>query len=68
MNFFLVLKTKEGIESVTKQLMDPIGIHLFPTMEVNGIHQLSGYWLRHSSKYISLCSAEERNSCRFETT
>jgi len=28
-------------------------------MEVNGVHQLSGY--RH-------CSAEERNSYRFDTT
>jgi len=37
------------------------------TMEVNGIHQLSGY--RHSSKYLLFfCSAEERNLYRFETT
>jgi len=35
-------------------------------MEVNGVHQLSGY--RHSSNYLPLCLAEERNSYRFETT
>jgi len=34
--------------SVTKQFMGPI--------EVNGVHQLSGY--RHSSTYIILCSAQ----------
>jgi len=34
------------------------------TMEVIGVHQLSGYW--HSSKYLHSCSAEERNSYRFE--
>jgi len=33
-------------------------------MEFNGVHQLSGY--RHSLKYLLLCSAEERNSYRFE--
>ena len=38
----------------------------FSTMEVNGVHQLSGY--RHSSKYLLLCSEEERNSYRFKTT
>jgi len=44
---------------VTKQLMDPIDVHLifFPTMEVDGVHQLSGY--PHSLKYLPLCSAEE---------
>jgi len=54
--------------SVTKQLMDPIDFHsiYFPTMGFNGVHQLSGY--RNSSKYLPLCSAEERNSYRFETT
>jgi len=36
------------------------------TMEVNGVHELSG--CRHSSKYIPLCSAEERKSYRYETT
>jgi len=36
--------------------MDPIYFHsiFFPTMEVNGVHQ-------PSSKYLLLCSAEERN-------
>jgi len=36
-------------------------------MEVNRDHQLSGY-RRHSSKYLLLCSAEERYSYRFGTT
>jgi len=36
------------------------------TMEVNGVHHLSGY--QHSSKYFLLSSTEERNSYRFETT
>jgi len=36
-------------------LMDPIDFHSREknTMEVNGVHQLSGY--RHSSKYLILC-------------
>jgi len=33
-------------------------------MEVIGIHQLPGY--QRTSKYIPLCSAEERDSYRFE--
>jgi len=41
--------------TVTKQLMGS------STMEVNGVYQLSGY--RHSTTYLLLCSAEERNSC-----
>jgi len=36
------------------------------SMEFNGVQQMFGY--RHSSKYLLLCSAEERNSYRFETT
>ncbi len=35
-------------------------------MKVNGYHQLFGYY--HSSKYLLLCSAAQRNSYRFETT
>jgi len=52
---------------ITKQLMYPIDFHsiFLPTIEFNGVHQLSGY--QHSSKYLPLCSAEERNSYRFET-
>jgi len=47
--------------SVIKQLTPLTSIvFFFPTMEVNGVHQLSGY--QHSSKYLHLCSAEERNS------
>jgi len=41
--------------TVTKQLMGS------STMEVNGVYQLSDY--RHSTTYLLLCSAEERNSC-----
>jgi len=35
-------------------------------MEVNGAHKLFGY--PYSSKYLILCSAEERNSYRFRTS
>ncbi len=35
-------------------------------LEANGYRQLFGY--QHSSKYLLLCSTEERNSCKFETT
>ncbi len=38
----------------------------FPTMEVNGATKQPGYKL--SSKYLPLCSAEQRNSYRFGTT
>jgi len=48
---------------VTKQCR---GVFLSHTMKVNGVHQLFGY--QHSSKYLLLCSAEERNSSRFGTT
>jgi len=34
--------------------------------EVNGAKQLLGS--KHSSKYLPLCSAEEKNSFRFATT
>jgi len=36
------------------------------TIEVNGVHQLSG--CSHSSKHFILCSTNERNSYGFETT
>jgi len=44
--------------------MAPIDFHsiFFPTIKVNGCHQLSGY--QHSLKYLILCSTEERNSNR----
>jgi len=35
-------------------------------MDVHGVYPLFGS--RHSLKYIILCSAEESNSYRFETT
>ncbi len=39
---------------------------VFPTMEVNGAPKQPSYKL--SSKYLSLCSAEQRNSYRFGIT
>ncbi len=41
-------------------------VFFFPTMEVNGAPKQPGYKL--SSKYLPLCSAEQRHSYRFETT
>ncbi len=40
-------------------------VYLFPTMEVNGAPKQPGYKL--SSKYLPLCSAEQKNSYRFGT-
>ncbi|XP_056621091.1 sex comb on midleg-like protein 4 isoform X1 [Triplophysa dalaica] len=39
---------------------------IFPTMVVRGVQELFGY--KHSSKYLSLCSSEQRNLYRFGTT
>ncbi len=41
-------------------------VYIFSTMEVNGAPKQPGYKL--SSKYLPLCSAEQRNSYRFGTT
>ncbi len=41
-------------------------VFFFPTMEVNGAPKQPGYKL--SSKYLPLCSAEQRKSYRFGTT
>ncbi len=41
-------------------------VFFFPTMEVNGAPKQPGYKL--SSKYLPLCSAEQRYSYRFGTT
>ncbi len=41
-------------------------VFFIPTMEVNGAPKQPGYKL--SSKYLPLCSAEQRNSYRFGTT
>ncbi len=41
-------------------------VFFFPTMEVNGAPKQAGYKL--SSKYLPLCSAEQRHSYRFGTT
>jgi len=60
MNFFLLLNSKEDIlKNILKnnQKVDP-------TVEINGVHQLSGY--QHASKYFPLFLAEARNW--FETT
>jgi len=60
MKFFLLLNTKVDIlKNAGNQTVDePLTSIVFflPTMEVNGVHQLSDY--RHSSKYLPLCSAE----------
>jgi len=53
---------------VSKLLTGPIDFQMAEkknTMEVNRDHQLFGY--QHSSKYLLLCSAEERNSYKFGT-
>jgi len=51
----------------TKQFFGIIDFHSRKknTMEVNGAQQLFGS--NRSSKYLSLCSAEERKSYRFAT-
>jgi len=53
---------------VTKQISPPIDCHsiFFPTVLVNVGRDLLGY--KHSSKYLCLCSAEQRNLYRFGTT
>ncbi len=50
----------------TKHLTVAIDFHSIEknTMEINGYHQLFGF--QHSSKYLLLCSAEERNSYSFK--
>ncbi len=52
----------------TEQFWGTIDFHsiFFPTMEVNGAPKQPGYKL--SSKYLPLCSAEQRHSYRFGTT
>ncbi len=52
----------------TEQFLGTIDFHsiFFPTMEVNGAPKQPGYKL--SSKYLPLCSAEQRNSYKFGTT
>jgi len=56
-NFFLLLNTNKDIfKLVINQLMGHIG----------HIHQLFGY--PYYSKYLLLCSAEERNEYMFGTT
>ncbi len=71
MNVFVLLNTKEDIlKNVgNRAVLGTIDFHsifFFPTMEVNGAPKQPGYKL--SSKYLPLCSAEQRHSYRFGTT
>jgi len=52
--------------SVTKQLMYPIDFHSIcsPTMEVNGVYQLSGYW--YSLKYLKKKETTVWNNLRVQ--
>ncbi len=52
----------------TEQFWGTIDFHsiFLPTMEVNGAPKQPGYKL--SSKYLPLCSAEQRHSYRFGST
>jgi len=59
------MNTKEDILK-NDWIFGTIDFHIVFTMEVNGAKQLFGS--NRSSKYLSLCSAEERNSYRFATT
>ncbi len=65
-----LLNTKENIlkNVETEQFLGTIEVHsiVFPTMEVNGAPKQPGHKL--SSKYLPLCSAEQRYSYRFGTT
>ncbi len=51
----------------TEQFLGTIDFHsiFFPSMEVNGAPKQPGY--KRSSKYLPLCSTEQRNSYRFGT-
>ncbi len=70
MNVFVLLNTKEDIlknighRAVLGHLWLPK--YLFPTMEVNGARKQPVHKI--SSKYLPLCSAEQRNEYRFGTT
>jgi len=64
MNFFLLLNSKEDILKNILKNNQKVDLFFFPTEEINGVHQLSGY--QHASKYFPLFLAEARNW--FETT
>ncbi len=69
MNVFVLLNTKEDIlknvgNSSSGAPLTSM-VFFFPTMEVNGAPKQPGYKL--SSKYLPLCSAEQRHSYRFGT-
>ncbi len=55
-----------GIESSSGAPLTSMVYIFFPTMEVNGAPKQPDYKL--SSKFLPLCSAEQRNSYRFRTT
>ncbi len=62
MSFFLLLNTKEDILKNVENQTVAIDFHSMEknTVEVFGNQKLFNY--QHSSKYIRLCSTEERNS------
>ncbi len=67
MNVFVLLNTKEDIlKNVGNRAVLGHSVFFFPTMEVNGAPKQPGYKL--SSKYLPLCSAEQRHSYRFGNT
>jgi len=63
MSFFLLLNTKEDILKNVGEFTVAIDFHsiFFPTMEVNGCHQLSGY-----PKYLLLYSTEKETHTSLE--
>ncbi len=66
MNVFVLLNTKEDIlKNVGNRAVLDHSIFI-PTIEANGATKQPGYKL--SSKYLPLCSAEQRHSYRFGTT
>ncbi len=66
MNVFVLLNTNEDIlNNVGNRAVLDHSI-FFPTMEINDALKQPGYKL--SSKYLPLCSAEQRNSYRVGTT
>ncbi len=67
-SFFLALSTKEDIlKNVGNQTVDSshwLLLYFFHTIEVNGYRQLFGY--QRSSKYLLLCSRDEKTHTALE--